>query len=144
MAPSAETLGLGNHRARAGGVGVSDARGGAGRDGSASAALAGRPFADGGDLGRYLDRRAVKDAGIFDPLAIALLRQSLKILPARSYAYSLAETLLTLVLSTHVLHGQFCERFDASMQRFCAPAGDRESLARAAVGVGAGESRRGA
>jgi hypothetical protein len=79
----------------------------------------------GSDLGRYLDRRTVKKVGIFDPLAIAALRQAIRILPARSHAHSMAETLLTLVASTHALHELFCERFEESVGRFTVPLGER-------------------
>jgi asparagine synthase (glutamine-hydrolysing) len=92
MAPSAETLGLDRRDRR-----------------------------NDTDPGRFLDRDVVRKVGLFDPFAIAAMRQSLRLLPARSYAHSLAETLLTIVASTHALHELFCERFDDSVARFCAP-----------------------
>jgi asparagine synthase (glutamine-hydrolysing) len=85
----------------------------------------------GAQLGRYLERRVIKDVGLFDPLMVAALRQAIRFLPARSYAFSLAETLLTIVASTHVLHELFCDRFEDSVRRFSAPVDDRATLAHA-------------
>ena len=76
----------------------------------------------------------VKKVGIFQPLAIAALRQSLRILPTRSHAHSMAETLLTLVASTHALHELFCERFEESAGRFSSTLDERPALAQALVG----------
>jgi len=69
-------------------------------------------------IGRYFERTVVERVGIFDPLALSLLRHSMRILPTGSYVHSLAETLLTIVASVHALHDLFCERFDDSVRRF--------------------------
>lgn len=88
----------------------------------------------GGDPGRYLDRHTVKAVGVFDPLAIAALRQSLKLLPRRGRAYTMAETLLTIAASTHALHELFIERFDESTRRFAVPLGSAMPAAQAVTG----------
>jgi hypothetical protein len=70
------------------------------------------------DLGRYLDRDVTARVGIFDPTVIALIRRGLRILPTDSYARSLAETMVTIVASVHVLDELFCEQFERSAERF--------------------------
>lgn len=69
-------------------------------------------------LGRYFERTVIERVGIFDPLALSLLRSSMRIFPGGSYVHSLAETLLTIVASVHAMHDLFCERFDDSVRRF--------------------------
>ena len=78
----------------------------------------------GGALDRYLDRKAVKKVGLFDPFAIAALRQSLKVLRPGSRALSLVETTLTGVASIHALHDMFCENFSSSLERYSIAKGE--------------------
>jgi asparagine synthase (glutamine-hydrolysing) len=80
--------------------------------------LAGR----GPGMSRYLDRKIIKRVGLFDPLVIRTLVQSLKVLRPGSRAHGVAETLLTGVASIHALHDMFCEHFSSSAAQFAIPA----------------------
>ena len=76
-------------------------------------------LATGGELQqRYLDTATIREAGIFDPLALGALRRGLRLLPAGSNAYGLAEGLLTVAASIHALHKLYCEGFDESAARY--------------------------
>jgi asparagine synthetase B (glutamine-hydrolysing) len=69
-------------------------------------------------LAPFLEPRMVKDAGVFDPIAVRALRLGVRFLPRGSYGHSLAESVLTVVASTHALHHLYCEKFEQSAARF--------------------------
>ena len=75
-------------------------------------------------LDGYLDRKTVKNVGLFRPLAIATLRQSLKVLRPGSRAFGRAEAMLTGVASIHALHDMFCENFTSSLHRYSSGGGE--------------------
>jgi asparagine synthase (glutamine-hydrolysing) len=70
----------------------------------------------------FLERDAIRNAGLFDPLAIRAVHRLLRFLPAGSRALALAESMLTGVVSIHALHEMFCQDFAGSMERFSNPA----------------------
>jgi len=78
-----------------------------------------------GFLSPYLERKVVQDAGIFDPLAVSALRYAVRFLRRGTYAHGVAESVLTIIASTHVLHRLYCERFEDSAARFSVAPVDR-------------------
>jgi asparagine synthase (glutamine-hydrolysing) len=72
----------------------------------------------------YLDSRAIRNLGLFNPHVIGALRRSLAYLPRGSRALSLTETMLTGVASIQAVNEMFCERFEDSAARFSLVRGD--------------------
>jgi asparagine synthase (glutamine-hydrolysing) len=66
----------------------------------------------------YLDSRAIRSTGLFNPKVVGGLRRSLAYLPRGSRALSLAETVLTGVASIQAINEMFCERYEDSAVRF--------------------------
>ena len=69
----------------------------------------------------YLSPRFVREAGIFEPQMLKLLRRALRILPKGSYYHSACEGALVLALSLHVLYDLFCKNFSSSAVSFSHP-----------------------
>jgi asparagine synthase (glutamine-hydrolysing) len=66
----------------------------------------------------YLDSRAIRNTGLFNPRVVGALRRSLAYLPRGSRVLSLTETMLTGVASIQAINEMFCERFEDSAVRF--------------------------
>jgi len=75
----------------------------------------------GETMDHYLERKTVKDVGLFNPLAIAAMRETLKVLRPGSRAMGLVEATLTGVASLHALHQMFCGDFSRSLARYAIP-----------------------
>jgi hypothetical protein len=67
---------------------------------------------------RYLNSRAIRETGLFNPQVLGGMRRSLPYLPSGSRLLSLTETLLTAVVSINAINEMFCERFESSAARF--------------------------
>ncbi len=72
----------------------------------------------------YLDSRAIRNTGLFNPQVVGALRHSLAYLPRGSRVLSLAETLLTGVASIQAINEMFCQRLEDSAVRFNLPRAD--------------------
>jgi asparagine synthase (glutamine-hydrolysing) len=66
----------------------------------------------------YLDSRAIRNTGLFNPQVVGALRRSLSYLPRGSRVLSLTEAMLTGVASIQAINEMFCERFEDSAVRF--------------------------
>ena len=66
----------------------------------------------------YLDSRAIRNTGLFNPRVVGGMRRSLAYLPKGSRALSLTETVLTGVASIQAINEMFCERYEESAVRF--------------------------
>jgi asparagine synthase (glutamine-hydrolysing) len=67
---------------------------------------------------RYLNSRAIRETGLFNPQVLGGMRRSLPYLPRGSRLLSLTETLLTAVVSINAINEMFCDRFENSAARF--------------------------
>ncbi len=73
---------------------------------------------------RYLNSRAIRETGLFNPQVLGGLRRSLPHLRRGSRLLSLTETLLTAVVSINAINEMFCQRFENSAARFNLPRPD--------------------
>jgi asparagine synthetase B (glutamine-hydrolysing) len=72
----------------------------------------------------YLDSRAIRNTGLFNPQVVGALRRSLSYLPRGSRVLSLTEAMLTGFASIQAINEMFCERFEDSAVRFNLPRAD--------------------
>ena len=86
----------------------------------------------------YLDSRAIRNTGLFNPRVVGALRRSLDYLPRGSRVLSLTETMLTGVASIQAIDEMFCQRFEDSAVRFNLPRAD-STLADGRIGWFPGE-----
>jgi len=69
-------------------------------------------------LDEWLAPRAVREAGVFSPLAVGLLRRVIRHSPTAARASATAEAVLVFALSVSVLEGLFCRGFAAARARY--------------------------
>ena len=83
----------------------------------------------------YFDPSLIREAGIFDPTMLNLVRHGSRLLPRGSNARSLCEGMVTFALSLHILHDLFCRNFAASADRHAYPLPDLDRTRRDDVPV---------
>jgi len=69
-------------------------------------------------LDDWLSPRAVREAGVFSPLALSALRRIVRHTPHGSRSSSMAEAALVFAVSVSVLDGLFCRGFAAAKARY--------------------------